>query len=79
MTSEQSPSTISNGYIAKKSSVVPLWVNTVNYPEHFDLSETVKKRFDAEGASSPCPQQDVHRHQAGHWIHLDTAARYEPL
>jgi len=27
---------------------------------YFDLTETIKKRFDAEGISIPFPQRDVH-------------------
>ena len=45
--------------------VVRPWVKTSDYwPVHFDLTETIKKRFDAEGLSFPYPQQDVHVHQA---------------
>ena len=31
---------------------------------YFDLNETIKKRFDAEGISIPFPQQDVHLYNA---------------
>ena len=41
------------------------WVNSGDYwPVHFDLHETFKKRFDAEGINIPYPQRDVHLHQA---------------
>lgn len=37
------------------------WVNTSDYwAVYFDLTETIKKRFDAEGISIPFPQRDVH-------------------
>ncbi len=37
------------------------WVNRTDYLNvMFDLNETVKKRFDAEGISIPYPQRDVH-------------------
>lgn len=37
------------------------WVKSSDYwPLFFDLKETIKKRFDAEGVSIPFPQQDVH-------------------
>ncbi len=40
--------------------VVRVWVNTPDYWRvHFDTTETIKKRFDAEGISIPFPQQDV--------------------
>ena len=42
------------------------WVKTADYwPVLFDLTEALKKRFDAEGISIPFPQQDVHLYQAG--------------
>lgn len=42
------------------------WVNAADYwGVKFDVTEQVKKRFDAEGISIPFPQQDVHMHQAG--------------
>lgn len=45
--------------------VVRPWVNSEDYwGLHFDLHETIKKRFDAEGISIPFPQRDVHLHQA---------------
>jgi small conductance mechanosensitive channel len=41
--------------------VVRPWVNTADYwAVMFDLTETIKKRFDQEGISFPFPQQDVH-------------------
>jgi len=40
------------------------WVNTADYwPVCFDLNETIKSRFDAEGISIPYPQRDVHLYQ----------------
>lgn len=37
------------------------WVNTADYwAVRFDLTEAIKKRFDATGISIPYPQQDVH-------------------
>jgi small conductance mechanosensitive channel len=40
------------------------WVKTSDYwPVKFDLQETIKIRFDAEGISIPFPQQDVHLFQ----------------
>ena len=45
--------------------VVRPWVKTADYwGVMFDLTETIKKRFDAEGISFPFPQQDVHIHNA---------------
>ncbi|MEM7500965.1 MAG: mechanosensitive ion channel domain-containing protein [Pseudomonadota bacterium] len=45
--------------------VVRPWVRTEDYwAVYFGLTETIKKRFDAEGISFPYPQQDVHIHQA---------------
>ena len=42
------------------------WAKTADYwPVLFDLTEALKKRFDAEGISIPFPQQDVHLYQAG--------------
>jgi len=41
--------------------IVRPWVNTSDYwGVTFDLTEAIKKRFDAEGISFPFPQQDVH-------------------
>jgi small conductance mechanosensitive channel len=37
------------------------WVKTADYwGVYFDITETVKKRFDEEGVSIPFPQRDVH-------------------
>lgn len=45
--------------------IVRPWVNSADYwGVYWDLTETVKLRFDAEGISIPFPQQDVHMHQA---------------
>jgi small conductance mechanosensitive channel len=45
--------------------VVRPWVKSADYwAVNFDLTEAIKKRFDAEGISFPYPQQDVHIHQA---------------
>jgi len=45
--------------------VVRPWVKTSDYWDvYFNLQETVKKRFDAEGISIPFPQTDVHLHKA---------------
>ena len=44
--------------------VVRPWVKTADYwGVLFDLTETIKKRFDAEGISFPYPQQDVYLHK----------------
>ncbi|RKX22500.1 MAG: mechanosensitive ion channel family protein, partial [Candidatus Zixiibacteriota bacterium] len=44
--------------------VVRPWVKSSDYwGVLFDLTETVKLTFDAEGISIPYPQQDVHMHQ----------------
>ena len=41
--------------------VVRPWVNTPDYfAVYWDVTRTVKERFDAEGISIPYPQQDVH-------------------
>lgn len=41
--------------------VVRPWVNAADYwGVHFDVTEQIKKRFDAEGISIPYPQRDVH-------------------
>ncbi len=43
--------------------VVRPWVNTADYwSVKFDLTESIKKRFDKEDISIPYPQQDVHIH-----------------
>ena len=44
--------------------VVRPWVKSADYwAVLWDLTETVKLRFDEEGISIPYPQQDVHMHQ----------------
>ncbi len=44
--------------------VVRPWVDTGDYWDvYFDLTETIKKRFDAAGVSIPFPQRDVHLYQ----------------
>jgi small-conductance mechanosensitive channel len=44
--------------------VVRPWVKTENYWDvYWDITRTVKERFDAEGVSIPFPQQDVYMHQ----------------
>lgn len=44
--------------------VVRPWVNAGDYWNvHFSLTETIKKRFDAEGISIPFPQRDVHLYE----------------
>ncbi len=44
--------------------VVRPWVNSEDYwGVYFELTETIKKRFDAAGVSIPYPQRDVHLHQ----------------
>jgi len=44
--------------------VVRPWVATENYWDvYWDITRSVKERFDAEGVSIPFPQQDVHMHQ----------------
>ena len=41
--------------------VVRPWVNSGDYWDvYFDVTETIKKRFDAAGVSIPFPQSDVH-------------------
>lgn len=45
--------------------VVRPWVKSGDYwGFYFDVHETIKKRFDAEGVSIPFPQQDVHLYKA---------------
>ena len=40
------------------------WVKTADYWDvYWDLTRTVKERFDAEGISIPFPQRDIHVHQ----------------
>ncbi len=44
--------------------IVRPWVASGDYwGVYFDLTETVKKRFDDEGISFPFPQQDIHIHK----------------
>ena len=44
--------------------VVRPWVKTENYWEvYWDITRSVKERFDAEGVSIPFPQRDIHVHQ----------------
>lgn len=44
--------------------VVRPWVETDNYWDvYWDVTRSVKERFDVEGVSIPYPQQDVHMHQ----------------
>jgi len=44
--------------------VVRPWVETQSYWDvYWDITRSVKERFDAEGVSIPFPQQDVHMHQ----------------
>ena len=44
--------------------VIRPWVKTADYwSVFFDTTETVKKRFDAEGIGIPYPQRDVHMYQ----------------
>lgn len=46
--------------------VVRPWVNSGDYwGVYFDLTETIKKRFDQEGIAIPYPQRDVHVYQHG--------------
>lgn len=44
--------------------IVRPWVKTEHYGDvYWDITRTVKERFDAEGVSIPFPQRDVHLHQ----------------
>lgn len=46
--------------------VVRPWVKVEDYwGVHFDLTEKIKKAFDANGVSFPFPQRDVHLYQHG--------------
>ncbi len=61
------PVTIAVSELADSSVnfVVRPWVNSGDYwGVMFDLTETIKKRFDQEGISFPFPQQDVHLYRA---------------
>ena len=45
--------------------IVRPWSKSSDYWDvYWDVTRTVKERFDAEGVSIPFPQQDVHMHQA---------------
>jgi small conductance mechanosensitive channel len=45
--------------------IVRPWVKSEDYwGVKFDMTEAIKKRFDAEGISFPYPQQDVHLYKA---------------
>jgi small conductance mechanosensitive channel len=45
--------------------IVRPWVKSEDYwGVMFDMTEAIKKRFDAEGISFPFPQQDVHLYKA---------------
>jgi len=45
--------------------IVRPWVKSEDYwGVMFDMTEAIKKRFDAEGISFPYPQQDVHLYKA---------------
>lgn len=40
------------------------WCKSADYwTVYFELTESIKKRFDAEGLSFPFPQRDVHMHK----------------
>jgi small conductance mechanosensitive channel len=44
--------------------IVRPWVKTEDYWDvYWDVTRTVKERFDAEGVTIPFPQRDVHMHQ----------------
>jgi small conductance mechanosensitive channel len=44
--------------------VVRPWVNAADYwAVHFDITEKIKKAFDANGVTIPFPQRDVHLYQ----------------
>ena len=44
---------------------VRFWCNAGDYwPVKFDMTKTLKERFDAAGLTIPFPQQDVYMHQA---------------
>ncbi len=46
--------------------VVRPWVNSGDYwGVYFDVTEQIKKRFDAEGIAIPYPQRDVHVYRHG--------------
>ncbi len=46
--------------------VVRPWVNSADYwGVYFDVTEQIKKRFDAEGIAIPYPQRDVHVYRHG--------------
>ena len=63
---EEPPPTIRMHELADSSVnfVVRPWTKTSNYwSVYWDLTERVKKAFDAEGISIPFPQRDVHVYQ----------------
>lgn len=44
--------------------IVRPWVKSEDYwPTYWDLTESMKKRIDAEGLNIPFPQRDIHVHQ----------------
>lgn len=52
---------ISNHGDSAVEFTVRAWVNAADYWDvHFDMIETVKKRFDQENISIPYPQMDIH-------------------
>ena len=60
------PVTIAVSELADSSVnfIVRPWVKTADYwAVHFNLTETIKKRFDEEGISIPFPQQDIYIHK----------------
>ncbi len=55
--------------------VVRPWVKTADFWQvRFDLTEQIKRRFDAEGVSIPYPQMDVHMHRLDQSQPTDKAA-----
>ena len=44
--------------------VARAWANSADYWDlYFDVTETIKKKFDSEGISIPFPQRDVHLYE----------------